>query len=52
MNFDDRDKHAFPLLRHPLDAESAFTPQALIEAVRAEKGMTSVTVAAWASIPR
>jgi uridine phosphorylase len=44
LNFDDHDKHDFPLLRHPLDAESAFTPQALIEAVRAEKGMTSVTV--------
>jgi uridine phosphorylase len=44
MNFDDHDKHEFPLLRHRLDAESAFTPQALIEAVRAEKGMTSVTV--------
>lgn len=27
-----------------VDAESAFTPQALIEAVRAEKGMTLVTV--------
>jgi len=52
MNFDDRDKHDFPLLRHPLDAESAFTSEALIEVVRAEKGMTSVTVAAWASIPR
>lgn len=23
MNFDDRDKHDFPLLRHPLDAEKA-----------------------------
>ena len=44
MNFDDRDKHGLPLLKHPLDAESAFTPQALIEAVRAEKGMTSVAV--------
>jgi hypothetical protein len=44
LNFDDHDKHDFALLRHPLDAESAFTPQALIEAVRAEKGMTSVTV--------
>jgi len=52
MNFDDRDKHDFPLLRHPLDAESAFPSEALIEVVRAEKGMTSVTVAAWASIPR
>jgi len=44
MNFDDHDKHNFPLLSHPLDAESVFTPQALIEAVRAEKGMISVTV--------
>src|SRR5579863_10088982 len=44
LNFDGHDKHNVPLLRHPLDAESAFTPQALIEAVRAEKGMTSVTV--------
>ena len=44
MNLDDPDKHDFPLLRHPVNEESAFTPQALIEAVRAEKGMTSVTV--------
>jgi len=44
MNLDDRDKHDLPLLRHPSDAESVFTPQALIEAVRAERGMTSVTV--------
>jgi hypothetical protein len=43
MNLDDRAKQDFPLLRHPLEAESAFTPQALIEAVRA-KGMTSVMV--------
>jgi uridine phosphorylase len=44
MNLDDPDKHDFLLLRHPVQEESAFTPQALIEAVRAEKGMTSVTV--------
>ncbi len=44
MNFNDRDKHDIPLLRHPVDEESAFTPQALIEAVRAEKGLTSVMV--------
>ena len=44
MNSDVGEKHDVPLLRHPLDAESAFTPQALIEAVRAERGMTSVTV--------
>jgi len=36
--------NAFSVLRHPADEESAFTPQALIEVVRAEKGWTEVTV--------
>jgi purine-nucleoside phosphorylase len=33
-----------PLLHHAIEAESAFTPQDLIEAVRAERGMTSAAV--------
>ncbi len=33
-----------PLFNHPVDAESVFTPYALIEAVRAERGMSTVAV--------
>ena len=33
-----------PLLAHPLDSESDFTPQALIEAVRKKRGLVSVAV--------
>jgi hypothetical protein len=42
MNFDDHDKFDSPLLKHPLDAESVSTPQALIEDVRAKKGFRLV----------
>jgi hypothetical protein len=34
-------ENCIPLFNHALDAESVFTPQALIEAVRTERGMTS-----------
>ena len=44
MNRRNSHEDHIPLLNHPVGAESAFTPQALIEAVRAERGMTSVTV--------
>lgn len=37
-------KKDLPLLAHPLDSESAFTPQALIEAVRTKRGLVSVAV--------
>ena len=40
---DDRDND-LPLLTHPLDLKSDFTPQALIEAVRTKRGLTSVAV--------
>ena len=40
---DDRN-HDLPLLAHPLDLESDFTPQALIEAVRSKRGLVSVAV--------
>lgn len=40
---DDRNKD-LPLLTHPLDLESDFTPQALIEAVRTKRGLSSVAV--------
>jgi hypothetical protein len=43
MNIDDRN-HDLPLLAHPFDLESDFTPQALIEAVRTKRGMVSVAV--------
>jgi uridine phosphorylase len=33
-----------PLLGHPLDSESAFTPNVLIEAVRRKRGLVSVAV--------
>src|SRR5215469_6091692 len=33
-----------PLLAHPFDSESEFTPQALIEAVRTKRGLVSVAV--------
>jgi len=33
-----------PLLNHPLAAEREFMPQALIEAVRTERGLVSVAV--------
>ena len=44
MNTDDPVNHGLPLFSHSLNAESAFTPQALIEAVRAERAMASVAV--------
>lgn len=40
---DDRN-YDLPLLAHPLDLESDFTPQALIEAVRTKRGLVSVAV--------
>jgi uridine phosphorylase len=43
MKIDDR-KHDLPLLAHPLDLESDFMPQALIEAVRTKRGLVSVAV--------
>jgi uridine phosphorylase len=36
--------HSLPLLNHPLDSESEFTPQALIEAVRTRRRLASVAV--------
>jgi uridine phosphorylase len=35
---------SIPLLQHPLSAASAFTPEALVRAVRAERGIGSGTV--------
>jgi uridine phosphorylase len=40
----DHQKDVIPLLSHPLTSESEFTPQALIEAVRAKRGLVSVAV--------
>lgn len=40
---DDRNND-LPLLAHPLDLESDFTPQALIDAVRTKRGLVSVAV--------
>jgi hypothetical protein len=44
MNFVEGRKNALPLLDHPLDAESEFTPHGLIEAVRARRKLASVAV--------
>lgn len=38
------DRSLLPLLNHPLDQASAFTPEALIAAVREERGLTSEPV--------
>jgi uridine phosphorylase len=43
MKTDDRN-HDLPLLAHPLDLESDFTPLALVEAVRTKRGLVSVAV--------
>jgi len=40
---DDRNND-LPLLGHPLDLQSEFTPQVLIEAVRTKRGLVSVAV--------
>jgi uridine phosphorylase len=40
MTLDD----SFPLLRHPLESASAFTPQGLMSAVRAERGLPEEAV--------
>ena len=40
---DDRNND-LPLLSHPLDLQSEFTPQVLIEAVRTKRGLVSVAV--------
>ena len=37
-------ENCLPLFNHPVDAESVFTPHALIEAVGAERGMSTVAV--------
>src|SRR5262249_810112 len=44
MNLIDDPNNDLPLLDHPLDLESDFTPQALIEAVRTKRGLVSVAV--------
>ena len=44
MKFTDNLDNDLPLLDHPLDAESEFTPQALIEAVRVRRNLVSVAV--------
>jgi uridine phosphorylase len=44
MKFIDGHNNALPLLTHPLDVESEFTPQALIEAVRNKRRLVSVAV--------
>ncbi len=44
MKFVANPNHDLALLTHPLGSESAFTPQALIEAVRAKRGLVSVAV--------
>ena len=38
------DRSPLPLLNHPLDQASAFTPEALIAAVRDERGLTAKPV--------
>lgn len=44
MKLIDNRNNDLPLLAHPLDLESDFTPQALIEAVRTKRGLVSVAV--------
>lgn len=44
MKHDDNHNDPIPLLSHPLEQASDFTPQALIEAVRAKRGLVSVAV--------
>ena len=44
MKLIDNRNDDLPLLAHPLDLESDFTPQALIEAVRTKRGLVSVAV--------
>jgi uridine phosphorylase len=44
MKYIDGFKNDVPLLAHPLDLESEFTPGALIEAVRIKRGLVSVAV--------
>jgi len=44
MKLIDGPNHDLPLLTHPLDLQSDFTPQALIEAVRIKRGLVSVAV--------
>ena len=44
MKLIDNRNHDLPLLAHPLDLESDFTPRALIEAVRTKRGLVSVAV--------
>ncbi len=44
MKHGDNHNDAVPLLSHPLQQASDFTPQALIEAVRTKRGLVSVAV--------
>jgi hypothetical protein len=44
MKFVSNQDNVVPLLRHPLELESEFTPEALIEAVRTRRGLVSVSV--------
>ena len=44
MKLIDDCNHDLPLLAHPLDLESDFTPLALVEAARTKKGLVSVAV--------
>jgi uridine phosphorylase len=44
MKFTDGANMRVPLLGHPLDSKSEFTPHALIEAVRKKRGLVSVAV--------
>lgn len=44
MTFINDPRNDLPLLIHPLDLESHFTPQALIEAVRVKRNLASVAV--------
>ena len=44
MKYVDKQNETIPLLTHPLDQASDFTPQALIQAVRTKRGLVSVAV--------
>jgi nucleoside phosphorylase len=44
MDSKPKSENWLPLFNHTVDARSVFTPQALIEAVRTERGMTTVAV--------
>jgi uridine phosphorylase len=44
MKSDDHRKDDIPLLSHPVNARSEFTPESLIEAVRAKRKLSSIAV--------